>query len=235
MWTFLLFACSEDVVRLSGIVFDGPGTAAAPLPGAEVSILSPDDASVLASATTDGEGVFSVEVGPGLNLFALIEADGYRPSTFPGTTGLQTEQVVERNALYAMPEADVAALEATFAGCGGSGVGVTFGEVRIYEIATVEDGEHPTTGAARVHVLTEGGDDVTACYWNSEGTAWDPAALVTGDQGSFVLPGLPAGVHTIEISYDLGAGVSETQQYPMLVLETGNAVPWFPAWVSLPQ
>jgi hypothetical protein len=235
MWIFALLACQPQLVTLTGVVYDGPGDDASPRADATIEIVAPDDGSVLSEATTDANGAFALELEPNLNVVAILSADGARPTSIPGTTGLPGEQIVEDRAFYVFASSQADEVEALFSDCdGGDGMGLSLGEVRQYELATVASGEHPENTVARVKAILESGDEQVACYWDDAGLGHLPEALVTGATGRFVLPRLPEGNHVLEITYDLGVGVSETQQYPLFIDEGGGVSPWYPAWVGLP-
>ncbi len=237
LFSLLLLACAPNTALIEGIVYERPGNdQVPPLPGATVRMLDAADGAELDWANTDAQGAFTAEVPHGTNLFVEITRDGLRPAFFAAVVGLEEVIIVEPYTLYGYEEADAADVEAAFADCpgGGGGAGLVLGEVRSYELATVISGEHPTIANAQVTLVSEGGDRWDACYYDADGAAYDPEAGVTGDAGQFVVPHVPAGQHGLEIVYDFGGGLIETQTYPVRVDEAPTVSPWFPAWVGLP-
>ena len=63
---------------------------------------------------------------------------------------------------------------------------------------------------------------------------YDLPVLVTGESGRFALPGIPVGTHELEVTYQFGEGILETQVYPLHIGKGGTVAPWFPVWVGLP-
>lgn len=234
----LLLACTPPTTLVEGNVFAtwGDDIEIPGLPGVDVVMIDADGFGELAATTTDGIGGFSVEVPQETNLFVEVVGDGLRPAWFPAVVGIEEQITVEPHTLFGVTGAEATALETLFEGCegGGGGPGLAFGEVRSYELATVISGEHPTIANAQVTVASADGARWAACYFDPEGEIYDPEAGVTGDAGWFVVPNLPAGIHTLELTYDFGAGNLETQTYPLGIGDGVTVSPWFPAWVGLP-
>jgi len=230
----LLFACGPGPATIEGVVYESYAPDAPPLAGATVRLLDADDESPIGKTTTDAEGRFSLDAELGIHVYAEIDGDGLRPARFPGVIDLPTVRVEDRS-LFGFSEAEAAELEEIFAGCpSAGGAGLAVGEVRAYEIATVVEGEHPTINNAQVLARSNDGTEWDACYFDDDGEDYAPSAIFTGGTGWFVLPGLPAGTHDLEITYEFGAGQVETQVYPLNVAEGGTVSPWFPAWMGQP-
>ena len=167
-------------------------------------------------------------------MFVGIDAPGSRLSYFAGAIGA-VDEVIADGLLYTFPEDDASAIEAAFEGCpGGDGVGLVAGVVRHFDIVDAL-GEPAVNTASRVTLILEDGSEQRACYADENGEAYDPDGAFTGASGRFVLPGVPAGVHTLEIVYDVSLEVSESRTYPAYVGEEVSLSPWYPAWVTLPE
>jgi len=234
MFLLSLVACGPEMATIEGIVYSSFEEESLAMPDARVRILDADGQVELASATTDGKGYFQVEVELGIHVYAEIDGEGLSPARFPGVVDLPVVQAEDRS-LYGFPSDERLRFEEALTGCPGfDGPGLTVGEVRSYELATVVSGRHPTINNAQVLVRLADGREAAACYFDEEGTEYDPEALVTGESGRFALPGIPVGTHELEVTYQFGEGILETQVYPLHIGKGGTVAPWFPVWVGLP-
>jgi hypothetical protein len=225
-----LAACSADTVELTGTVFNGPASSL-PATGATLALLDPNG-GVLVETTTDAEGAFVIDVEPSINVFAEITGADARTTTFPGVVGA-FDSALPDGTLYTFAETEAAEVESLFADCpGGQGSGLVLGEVRHIDVVD-QDGAAAINIASRVSLILEDGGTQSACYYDDGGVAYAPDALLNGPSGRFVLLNVPAGLHTLEIVYNVSVDVSERQEYPVLVSENASLSPWYPAYVAL--
>lgn len=236
MW-WMIGCAPEPAIRLHGVVWDGSGAAAFPLPQASLEVRAEDE-RLLGRTRSDADGAFSITLHETGTVFVIVRKDGYVPTTFPGVVGLTEDQPVEDHALYGVRSTSLAAEEARFAGCPGVGEGGSVGgEVRVFGLEDPVTGEAPlvTSGKARL-LPADGGDDLPACYLDAAGEAVDPDAFWTGDAGAFGLFGVPPGVYALELRFEMSEDLYDVSTYPVLVLdEPGSRSPWYPAWVEFPN
>lgn len=230
----LLSACEvpQDVI-LTGVVWNGPGDTAPSLPEAEVTVLD-ELGEPLGTTMADADGAFSLTVAGGDSVFVVIRRDGYATSSFPGVLGIG-EQRAEDHTLYAVPLEQVEAARATWAGCAGTGSaqGISYGDVRVFDLVDDVTGEHPSVGTATITVIAEReSDDRAGCYLDAFGERYESRRTVTGPAGRFATFDLVPGLHRIQVDYT-GVGWSDQLSYPMWIPDDPVSVaPWFPLWVE---
>ncbi|MEQ1565997.1 MAG: hypothetical protein ABMA64_10200 [Myxococcota bacterium] len=230
-----LLGCEPPTTLLTGAVYTSHDPLSDGLAGAEVAFVD-EFGERLAGATTDGDGAFEVAVPSSESLFAVIRAEGYATSTFPGTIGIEARAEVADHALYGVSLEERERVLAMFAGCpGGAPDGpLVFGEIREYGIADPYTGESPTTSLGTADLQT--GEALTeGCYLDDEGGAFDPEADFTGASGQFaVFPG-EAGLHDLVIRTLVGPDEYTVDVYPVWIEDEPAVVsPWWPAWASFP-
>jgi len=229
-----LFACGPELALVEGVAYSSYEDDAPPLAKATVRLVDADGGGVVSETTTDAKGRFELEAELGTHVYAEVAGQGLRTSRFPGVIDRETVLVEDRS-VFGFAEEEAAELEALFAACpSAGGPGLAVGQVRAYGIATVVEGQNPIIQNAQVIVRTANGTEWSACYFDEEGEVHDPSALVTGATGWFVVPGLPAGEHELEVTYQFVEGAVESYLYPMSIAKQGTVSPWFPAWVGLP-
>ncbi|MCB9678575.1 MAG: hypothetical protein H6737_25965 [Alphaproteobacteria bacterium] len=228
MLALLLLGCTEKIGLVTGIVLVGPGEVGSPLQDGTVRILG-DAAEPFDEGITDRDGRFEATAPLGLNIFAVIEGEGMTPSVFSGTMG-QGDLVLPAGNLFAWPETERAALDATFAGCSGPGAVIT-GEVRLFG-ATDDNGVSPLITNAFAWVETPDGERIDACYLDEDGEAWAPDAPNAGPQGRYAVFGLQRGFHQLVYGYHITEDIPLEHRLTLWV-EDDSVVPQYPAWADL--
>lgn len=231
--------CAEQVTLLEGTVFESHDPLSGGLGGAELRFLD-EYGEALGHTTAADDGSFAVQLPSGESLFAVVSADGYATSVFPGAIGIETEAAVADHAIYGVSDAELDGWLAAWAGCPGTdGDGaVVLGEVREFGVVDPYTGESPTTNAASIEVRQTGDRSWAGCYLDEDGVAWDPEALTTGKAGVFGVFGVEAGLSDLVIRTTVTPTAVQTDVYPVLVPDEADArvvSPWFPAWATFPM
>jgi hypothetical protein len=233
MFWWLAIACQTgpETVVLEGRLLDGHDSET-PLVGATLRIRDVAG-DVFGEAVTDGSGAYRVDAPGGQTVFAEISSDGYTNASFNGVAGMNPLQGVPDGLLFGISDAEDAIWRALFDGCeGADGDGAAvYGDVRLSGYVDEESGEFPiiTSGFVAIEADEQIYD---ACYLGEDGLEWDPEATETGASGRFAIFGLPAGVHAMEVGYDVYAGNLQIHPYA-LWLPDGGVSPRFPAFVEL--
>jgi hypothetical protein len=223
---------ADDVVELRGVVQQAHDRAE-PLAGAAVEILDARGQRFDRGETT-AAGAFRVTAPLGAMIFATVNGEGLLPAAFLGQSGVSPVARVEEGVLYGFSTAEEQAWRERFAGCPGADQpgGIVLGEVRFFDLAHPDTGEHPLceTGIVTVERKNEAYE---ACYLTEDGSAWDPDATETGTAGTFAIFGLPEGSGVLKVDYRYASTYLVKEEYPLWLPAEGVA-PWFPAWVELP-
>lgn len=230
----LLTGCLDETVEISGQVTDSQGEDGQPVSDASVTIRDFGGAQ-FASATTDGDGVFSSTVPMQQMFFLEMEADGFAKTAYAGLSALQEIQVTDGE-LWLRAEDDLEAIRAEFEGCAPAELGVggvIEGEVRLYVLQGQETEELPFVTTATVTAYTADGTVSVGCYLDDKGTS-DPSMSVTGVTGRFALFNVPSGPMSVLISYTYGGAAPHEDWYTVYVPE-GGVVPLYPALATMPQ
>lgn len=225
--------CSSRFTVAEGTVYESHLSTAPPMPGAEVRVQSLEG-ELLLETTTNEQGRFTGELPLGTDVIAEVSGSGLALIGFPGTTGFGDKLVIEDRSLFAFSVAEKDAIRAAMAGCPGADdpdASLVVGEIRVYGLEDPESGESPTISNGRASA-TAGGQEWTACYWNADGTAYDPLALSTGLAGSFVIFGVEPGLGTLTVEYEALSGSPYTADYPLWIAEGDAVSAWYPAWVE---
>lgn len=231
----LWVACGSDV-GVSGRVFEGHDRLGFPLADGDIRLLDGDGNEVDAGQT-GARGGFRLTARANQLVFAEITAEGFGVSSFTGTTGVQALKV-DDGALYGVETRVVDAWTALMEGCPGQADagGLVYGEVRLFEVFDPETGEEPTVGTAwaAVESVPEG-TRREACYLADDGASWAPDSDRTGGTGRFAVFGVPPGLHTLEVGFDLPGGDSYTSLWTVWMPDApGAVVPRFPVYVEFP-
>ena len=229
----LLMACSARLVEVSGVVSDAHSGKSHPVPQADV--FSHDWTTELIDQDTSGpEGFFSVMATRGAPLYLHLQAEGYVDTMIWGSTG-QEDLKVERGVVWLQTPEAAAEVETLFAGCPGIGEGATIeGELRanVYGYDVV-DGEWPLVAVGRVQVSTEDGTELSTCYLDDEGLAYNPDATETGQTGRFAIFGVPEG--RVQVHTEMGSdGQDLSSQDYVGWMSEGSVLPLYPLYVPLP-
>lgn len=235
MWLgWMILGCQAEVV-ISGRVFEGHDKLGFPLVGGLIRLVD-DGGAELDAATTGSRGAFSLRARSNLPLFAEISGEGFGISSFTGTTGVERLRV-EDGALYGVETRVIDSWTALVSGCPGQDEpgGLVYGEVRLYQVFDPETGIEPSVNTAWAVIESADGQRREACYLTDDGTALAPEATRTGGTGRFAIFGVPSGVHTLEVGYDLPDGSSYTTLWTTWVPDgPGAVVPRFPVYVDFP-
>jgi hypothetical protein len=237
-----LGAClsNGNTVAMSGTVFDEPFAAGSVVGNVDLQTLDVD-AALVDEVTTDEGGGFSMLVPEGEGFFLQLqgpEGEGYVPTAFSGTAGLQDFDSgtgypwIASSEWFASMQADWAGCPgADVAGTAGSGVAV-IGEIRMWMNVSDID-EMPRQQDADVIVSPETGDEVNGCYHDDNGV-YDPTATGSGIDGLFAAFGVaPSATDqglavTIEFTDIDGTRRPVIYQYRA---QDGGLVPLYPAFV----
>jgi hypothetical protein len=222
-------ACAPNEVDVTGVVYDGPGSATRESAGT-VRLLDAD-AQEYDHAAVGADGSFSVSAPLGSDIYAVVEADGSPATAFAGISGINDFEA-EPGSIFAFP--GLTDWLEPFAGCPGldSG-GMVVGEVRFSDLRDPDSGLQSIAAAAKVLVAVDGkeSDLVDACYLTDDGTAWSPDAPLVGLTGRFAIGGLPEGIHELRVGIQTTDAGFDYSFYPVWVPGDGVA-PQFPAYVD---
>lgn len=235
MWLVWAMLGCQEIVPVSGRVFEGQNKIGFPLADARIRLVDEEGAE-LDAAITGARGGFALSARSNLPLFAEISHEGFGVSSFTGTTGIERLKV-EDGALYGVESRVIDAWTSLLVGCPGQADegGLVYGEVRLYQVFDPETGVEPTVGTAWAAVETAAGDRRKACYLDDDGVAFAPDSTRTGGTGRFAVFGVPSGVHTLEVGFDMPDGSSYTTLWTMWMPEgPGAVVPRFPVYVDFP-
>ncbi|MDP2305423.1 MAG: hypothetical protein Q8P18_05305 [Pseudomonadota bacterium] len=227
----LLSACDPlpTTVTMSGTVGDTPYGGGGVVAGATIDIV--DDAlASIDSQTADDAGAFSVSVPAGVPFFVTVAAEGYVPTAFSGTAGINDFEAPDGYPWVAS-DAWFAALRAEFAACptvNATGA-VVAGEVR-GNIPGTPYTDLPLVATGSVRAFGEGEIEYPACYLDDAGVSVADAAQV-GDTGRFVIFGVPPGPIVVDVRYVDPAGDEPVQLFRFVAPEDGF-VPIYPALVE---
>lgn len=228
---FALLACTDSLgtVAMNGIVHDEPDGQGLVVSGAALEVVG-EDGAVVGEATTAGDGSFVVDVPAGQPFFLTLGGDGYVPTHFSGTAGINDFYAGDGYPWIAQPTW-LDAVRTEFANCPDVAAegGVVAGDVRLFIQGMSELESLPPVDTAHVTVFPAQGDSIDACYLDDQGAsvadAWD-----TGTNGAFAAFGVPAGGIVVEISFE-----DFDQMYPVVlyqfVVDAGGFVPLYPALV----
>ncbi len=154
--------------------------------------------------------------------------------------------------LYATPADEVDAIRQKYAGCPGadSSGGVIEGWVRYFLFAHDENQEriegqnacfldedsfvppvvrNPVVAAEPL----DGGDALSACYLDPEGSAYDPTATDAGASQQFAIFGVPEGRYTVVVTFNI-TDTAFTQGFYNVWVPADGVVPRHPLWVEFP-
>jgi hypothetical protein len=110
-----------------------------------------------------------------------------------------------------------------------------YGEVRLFQVVDPATGVEPTVGTAWAAVEAADGTRMEACYLDDEGVAFAPDSTRTGGTGRFAVFGVPSGLHTLEVGFDMPDGSTYTTLWTMWMPDgPGAVVPRFPVYVEFP-
>jgi len=219
-------AVFSGVVR-SGTAHDGPGLADATLTSID------PDGKVVATATSDTDGLFEVEI-PWSSVFAVvIEADGHVPTSMSGLG--TTEQVLAPDgAVFARSESWWDEQTTLWQGCEGLADGPWVeGILRAY--LPVPGDEVDTLPVVKTGELTlDVGPDAFAfpCYLDDAG-AFNRDAAVTGDTGRFLFADAPPGWSVVRPTFTAEGAQNAGIDQAVWIPESG-VVSLDPAFVDTP-
>ena len=231
LW-IILAGCTTGVetVQMFGTVHDAPATAGGPVEGAELQVEDLNDLTTIGTATTDGDGAFSVATPAGLGFYLAVRREGYAPTHYSGVAGLADFDAGEGYPWIA-PTAWVDALREEFANCptvNEPGAIVT-GEAHLW-ITDVDPTYTPRIDTVEVHGLSSA-DEVTraACYLDDEGVSLADGTQ-TGATGRFAMFVVPEGLLAVEVMYH-DPGGDDVSSHPEYNVDADGVVPLYPAWV----
>lgn len=233
-----LAACIPDPgsVFMTGTVYDAPNAVGSVV--GEVSVRGLDgDGTTVDEQISDEGGAFTLELPAAAAFYVQTEGptgQGYIPTAFSGQTGLDDFDAGMGFPWIASPEW-FTTMQSDWAGCpgaeaagtAGSGV-VVVGEVRLWlNIADIDD--MPLTPDALIRVSPAQGDEVEACYHDSDGL-YDSGATGTGTDGLFAVFGVASGGLAVSIEY---TDTTETRRVVIYqyMAEDGGLVPIYPTFV----
>lgn len=235
VWTMLAACADPPTVTLRGWIYEGKDLLAGGLPAADLEFVS-FEGDPIGTTRTDAGGAFEMTVPGGSPLFVSVSADGYATSVFPGSVGLDAEQLVEDHVLFGVSLAELDTLRAQLAGCPDLDVGgIVYGEVREYGITDPYNGTSPTASTGQVTVQDGDEAEWSGCYLDEKGIAYDPEAVFTGASGKFAVAGVPTGLHDLVVEVLVGPDLWTQNTYPVRITEGEDVVaPWWPLWASFP-
>ena len=236
MWILMLIiGCVDPLiteVNLGGTLTESRGSDATPVESGTVATISlwGDEYDC---ASTDEQGVFSVQAPASSSFFVQTQSPGRVATTFTGWSGID-DQDLEPGVLWVRGQDELDAIQTEFNGCDRTvdeGASIE-GEIRVY--LPVEDSVDtlPLITTASVTFEDEDGNVTEACYLDDKGLG-DPSADVTGETGRFALFGLNAGIGLLTVSYAVTDDLEQVSEYLVLLPENGTA-PMYPLLVDLP-
>lgn len=230
--SLFLSACGPSEVLLRGHVSDDVGDKSRDFSDALVEIRE-GTGPVVAQTTTNDNGRFSVRVPSGARIFAVISAEDFLPTSFTGSSGVDSVLRVPEGTLFGVPTSTAEQYLSLFEGCPGARDGAFLvGRVRAENLTVPETNEHPIVTTARVEWNVRDREILDACYLNEEGDAYDPQATMTGDSGWYLVPDVDVGTGEIIVSYATIIGADEiVVTYPVYMPEDG-VIARFPTWVT---
>ncbi len=225
-----LWGCAPPTVQLSGTIYASHALDSLPQEGAQLTVVD-FDGEVLATAETNAQGRFSIELPEGTEIVAEIRGEGLATATFPGLSGLDPVAELADRTLFAVSLAEVEAERALFAGCPGAAEAdsLLFGQMRLHGLVDPVTGENPVVSSGRVDVHSAAGEQWSSCYLDPEGSAHDPTSAWTGLSGRFAVFDLSAGLHEIDARYELLEDYWLGELYPVWIPEQEEVVA-IPAW-----
>ena len=220
-----------DKVVLSGVVLDAPYGDGEPLPDAQV-VVRDATLEVCGETSTNDDGLFSLDVAAGQDMYVQVGAEGYSTHLFAGSSGF-FDLDFNDGTLWSRPQADAEAIVADFGDCaaGGEG-GVIEGEVRLY-MGGIPAQDLIVVETATVTAYDWNGDALPTCYLDEDGQP-APDGEMTNATGRFGIFDVPAGPITIEATYYID-GTDEVGQYwyyRVLMVE-GAVAPFYPLLVEV--
>lgn len=229
-------ACRAPVL-ITGVVEDGPTNEADPLANALVTMRE-RSGEIIDYATTDAQGRFAIEVGAGLDLYAIVTNDEGIEASFTGAAGRMPTLELPAGELYGVTGAQVQAWRALFEGCPSleEPGGIAIGQVHVYLPGVTPDNSTivvTATATAFSSTAASEEDGLQGCYLNDEGTAYDPTATWTGSSGMYAIGGIPEGGTDILVEFQITEEVS--QSHVMVAwMPTDGVVARFPTFVDFP-
>ena len=224
-------ACLDPgTVELQGIVLQGWDDGAQPAGG--VTIRTLDEVGTEVDRTTSlDSGWYRLEALAGGRVFLSTEGDGLVPSVFSGVSGLNPRLRVPNGQMFAVTSDRWEAEAALWDGCPGVGTdGSVFGIVELLDFEGGSDTGPIQIQTARIKLVTEDEREIPACYLDDDGV-YAPDAAETGIRSRFMIGGVPAGRHTIQLDWTPFEGFDESATYDVWVPEDGLA-PRFPLYVT---
>lgn len=230
---WLVAACAPATVRLEARVSASREDPVA-LPGARV-VVRDHAFERLVDGVTDADGRVALDVPAQAEIHVVVQADGAAPSAFRGETGAAPVFAVPDGTLWAVPEAEVAAWRARFAGCPGAEGASTLvvGQLRVaIAIEDVGQAGIADQGFAYVSDVADPTlDRRDACYLDAEGEAWDPEADYAGPSGLFALFGVEGGPWALTLGRFVTGGTAVGRR--TLYVPEDGVVSLHPALVPL--
>jgi hypothetical protein len=228
----LLMGCEKTNVIIEGLVLDGRGS----LEGAAgVSVtLTERDFFPFSAATTDENGVFSLEAPRQSFVHLVVAADGDPPIAFAGESGVADVFVVPTGQLWSFAADEETRWREDFAGCPRvDEPGMIIGEVRLFPAgADVSDpNQTPIEIFGFAFITDVDGERLDACYLDDEGDGFDPDAERVGRTGRFAFFGVEGGPWTLSVGRETAGGtlVNASSVY----VPEGGVVSRHPALVTL--
>ena len=223
----LLGACAEEPAVMRGQLTIDQGTSE-PAVGATVTILT-EELTEVGAVTADELGAFEVEVPRGKRIFVEVGGADLVPAAFLAEIGDADLVEVPDQLLWAVSTETRDTWRQRFNGCpgadgtGGFMVGQALGWLGGTENAPV----WPTT---YVEAFGPDGSELSACYLERKGVAYDPYAENVGASGYFGMFEM-SGFYLLDLTFPVSDDGLQIDTYPLYVPE-GGIVTRFPSWVS---
>ncbi|MCP4807628.1 MAG: hypothetical protein GY913_33745 [Proteobacteria bacterium] len=231
----LLAACAYEaqIVKISGVITQGPDSEEG---ASEVTVTSLGPTYEEAgTGITDGRGWVEVDAVGGSPVFLTLEGEGYLPTGFAGSVGLEDLELGDGDVWMRTTDAQDT-IAAEFEGCDdGTGTSLVEGLMR-HNLAGYEvddGGDWPIAHEGFVWVTDEDGTVWEACYLDDDGD-FDAEAELTGQTGRFAVYGTFSGPVVLTAGYELAGEPYWATEYYIHVPE-GGVSPLYPVYVSLPE
>ena len=207
--------------------------------GAEGSAFAIPDTAVLAldaegelvtSTVSDAQAVFRMLVPEGSRVYLVAGNEDDIPASFSGVAGYNPRLRIPNGQVRVLPKSVWEEEAQVWAGCPGlDDLGLVVGQVLVDGLFEEETGDPRRVTTAKVQVLANDGRTLPACYLDDNGI-YQAGRTESGPTAKFLVPGVPEGVHTIQVTWRPIGQNFLTEQYVVHVPKAGVA-PRFPLYV----